>query len=69
MVSVGIKMVKQYTTPSTISLYAKGIMFRYENRNKIRKATNGIENGVKTAETIRAVLINVLSAIICSSIS
>ena len=52
MVSVGIKMVKQYTTLSTISLYAKGIMFRARNRNKIRKQQTGLKTALKTAETI-----------------
>jgi len=43
-------------------------MRRYENKNKIRNATKGMENGVKMPDITWAVLINVLSAIICSSI-
>ena len=67
MVSVGIKMVKQYTTPSTINLYCSGMMRKYENINRIRKARKGIENGVKMAEITFAVRMRVLSAMICSS--
>ena len=67
IVSVGIRMVKQYTTPNTINLYCNGMMRRYENINRTRKARKGMENGVNTAEITFAVLIKVLSAIICSS--
>ena len=67
IVSVGIKMVKQYTTPNTINLYCNGMMRRYENINRIRNARKGMENGVNIAEITFAVLIKVLSAIICSS--
>ena len=44
-----------------------GMMRRYENINRTRKARKGMENGVNTAEITFAVLIKVLSAIICSS--
>ena len=67
IVSVGIRMVKQYTTPNTINLYCNGMMRRYENINRTRNARKGMENGVNTAEITFAVLIKVLSAIICSS--
>ena len=67
MVSVGIRIVKQYTTPSTISLYCIGMMRRYEKRNRIRNARNGMENGVNIADITRAVRIKVLSATICCS--
>ena len=67
MVSVGIRMVKQYTTPSTINLYCIGMMRRYEKRNRIRNARNGMENGVNIADITRAVRIKVLSATICCS--
>ena len=67
IVSVGIRMVKQYTTPNTINLYCNGMMRRYENINRIRNARKGMENGVNIAEITFAVLIKVLSAIICSS--
>lgn len=60
-------MVKQYTTPSTINLYCNGMMRRYEKMNRARKAKKGIENGVNTTEITFAVLIKVLSSIICSS--
>ena len=68
MVSVGMNMVKQYTTPSTISLYCSGMMCRYEKRNRIRNARKGMENGVKMAEIARDILIKVLSAMRCCSI-
>ena len=38
IVSVGIRMVKQYTTPNTINLYCNGMMRRYENINRTRNA-------------------------------
>ena len=50
-----------------MSLYCNGMMRRYENINRTRKARKGMENGVNTAEITFAVLIKVLSAIICSS--
>jgi hypothetical protein len=40
-------------------------MCKYENKNKKRKTKKGIENGVNITEIIRAVLIKVLSAMIC----
>ena len=67
MPSIGSRMVKQYTTPNTINLYCNGMMRRYENINRIRNARKGMENGVNIAEITFAVLIKVLSAIICSS--
>ena len=62
--------VRSWTTitpPNTINLYCKGMMRRYENINRIRNARKGMENGVNIAEITFAVLIKVLSAIICSS--
>ena len=67
MVRVGIRIVKQYTTPSTISLYCRGMIRRYENTNRIRNAMKGMENGVNITEITLAVLIRVLSVIICCS--
>ena len=52
-----MRMVKQYTTPNTISLYWIGMMRRYENRNKIRNARKGMEIGVNTAFITRSVVI------------
>ena len=65
MVRVGIRIVKQYTTPSTINLYCSGMIRRYENTNRIRNATKGMENGVNITETALAALMRVLSVMIC----
>ena len=69
IVSVGIRIVKQYTTPNTINLYCRGMIRRYENTNRIRNAMKGMENGVNIIEITLAVLIRFLSAIICCSIA
>ena len=51
-----------------MSLYWMGMMLRYENRKRIRKARKGMENGVNMADTRRAIRINVLSSMRCTSI-
>ena len=52
----------------TLFKYSSTIGMRIEKMNRIKNAKNGIENGVNRTEITLAILIRVLSAMICSSV-
>jgi len=68
MAKVGVAMVKINTNDRMVTLYPNGMMRKYETKSSIRKARNGMENGVNTADTTLAILIRILSVTMFSSI-